>query len=546
MESRSNRASGLTHLAPVVALLALAIGGPAAAQSAAGDACAKLAHLQIPASAVTLPTRGAVVETATRLDKDKAGAATRFCAVVGRINPIDPAAPAIRFQVNLPEQWNGRALQVGGGGYNGKIPETAAWSAHSLRSGPTQVAQGYMTLGDDSGHQAANGDDASFALNDEALANFGALHIRKTHDVAMALAKARYGRTPKHFYFAGGSTGGREALTAAQRYPDAYDGVIVNYPTADFLGLRLWGAALASAIYPDKSAGWIPPALVSKIAADAMAACDMLDGAADKIVSNMAACRAGAKARVEALRCKGAANDQCLTAAQIDRTIAVYHEGYATDWSAAGRKVHYQGYNSLEGVEMNLGTQAEPKEPLDSGPNAHHADRADQFMKFFVTRNPTFPLLSFDVHKPGALEPRLQKVAELVGAASPNFDRFFARGGKILWAQGLDDVSVSPYDNLELYQNLVGRYGQANADRSSRFYLVPGLGHGIGVFLLSWDNVKALDDWVDKGAPPPAVPVAFNANPKTPAVSRPLCVYPTWARYVSGDPAKAASFQCVR
>mgnify|MGYP000662077562 CR=1 FL=1 len=179
-------------------------------------------------------------------------------------------------------------------------------------------------------------------------------------------------------------------------------------------------------------------------------------------------------------------------------------------WRAAGRPVHYRGYNVLEGVEMNVGTQAEPKEPMDSGPNAHHADRADQFMKFFVARDPKFPLLSFDVHKPGALEPRLQTVADLVGASSPDFDKFVARGGKILWAQGMDDVSVSPYDNLELYQALAGRYGQARADQFSRFYLVPGLGHGIGVFLLSWDNVKTLDDWVDRGTPPPAAPVAFN------------------------------------
>jgi pimeloyl-ACP methyl ester carboxylesterase len=173
------------------------------------------------------------------------------------------------------------------GGYNGVMPQTLGVENFGDPRKPTPLANGFISFASDSGHQAADSNDASFAVNDEALNNFGALHIKKTRDVAAALAELCYGSPIKRMYFIGGSIGGREALTAAMRWPEAYDGVVAYYPTANFMGLRLWGAALPSAVYPNESAGWIPPALVNKIAADALEACDTLDGAKDGIVSNM-------------------------------------------------------------------------------------------------------------------------------------------------------------------------------------------------------------------------------------------------------------------
>ena len=159
------------------------------AQSRTGE-CAALAGVQIPASALSLPTQGASVTAATAVSQDATGSPVSFCKVTGLIKPMDAAAPSIGFEVDLPAQWNGKALQYGGGGYNGTIPRIASWPTHGRRSGATPLGEGYITLGSDSGHQAKDANDASFGLNDEALANFGALHIRKTHDVAVALAQA--------------------------------------------------------------------------------------------------------------------------------------------------------------------------------------------------------------------------------------------------------------------------------------------------------------------------------------------------------------------
>ncbi|MEI9903030.1 MAG: tannase/feruloyl esterase family alpha/beta hydrolase [Asticcacaulis sp.] len=334
---------------------------------AAVTSCESLAA-DVPASAFSLPTNGARIDHAERID---AGGVS-YCKTTGSILPVSPGAPDIRFEVDLPVSWNGKALQFGGGGYNGFIPDTTSWSSLGLRSAPPPLAQGYLTFADDSGHQAKDSNDASFAMNDESLANYAYMHIKKAKDVAFVLAVRFYGKAPRRLYFAGGSTGGREAMTAALRWPHDYDGVISNFPTATFTGLRLWGAKLAGAIYANDSAGWIAPATVDRIASAGMDDCDALDGVRDGIVSNMAACRAGAAQRLRALACPPAGTSaaaDCLTDAQL-KTIAVYHEGFVPSPAVVALVPSFGGYNILEGAAMNLGSDPAWHEPLLSGPNA--------------------------------------------------------------------------------------------------------------------------------------------------------------------------------
>ncbi|MAN76388.1 MAG: hypothetical protein CML24_04110 [Rhizobiales bacterium] len=225
-----------------------------------------------------------------------------------------------------------------------------------------------VTFGNDSGHPPESGGGAAFARNDEALVNYGYAHIKKAYDVMSLLAETAYDTAPERVYFLGGSTGGREGLTAATRWPESSDGVITYYPTAFFMGLRLWGVALADAIYSDDSAGWFPLEIVETIAERAVTLRDPLDGAEDGIVSNPAECRAISSSIVEDLRCPAdqvAAN--CLNQTQIDRVIDVYYNGYTLPCEIGGWS-EYKGYNSLEGVVMNIGTQAEYINPRRPAP----------------------------------------------------------------------------------------------------------------------------------------------------------------------------------
>ncbi|MDH3265319.1 MAG: tannase/feruloyl esterase family alpha/beta hydrolase, partial [Gammaproteobacteria bacterium] len=339
----------------ITVLIVFASAAEAAAQFDA-SACARLAGHNIDAETISLPTNGArVTEASWQIEIESHGA---YCRVLGSIAPVDPNAPTIHWQANLPDIWNGKMLQHGGGGFNGRIPRTLRHPTLSLTNVASPLARGYVSFGSDSGHQSTSGSDASFARNAEALANYGYMHIKKTQDAVRNLVETAYRLPVERVYFSGGSTGGREALTAAIRWPDTYDGILSNYPSARFMGLRLWGAALTQAIYSDNSAGWIPPALVERIAARAIESCDGLDGAEDGLVSNIAACRAQSDALIEEFRCAdGEESVDCLNAIQVERTIGVYHNGYELPYELAHGFRRYEGYNSLEGVLMSLGNQ---------------------------------------------------------------------------------------------------------------------------------------------------------------------------------------------
>lgn len=526
-------------------------GAPSAARAANPEAaCQALAGMSIDKGAIGLPTAGASVTSAVLVKATDAGnAAGEYCRILGEIKSVDPKAQGIGFRVNLPSNWNGKALQFGGGGYDGVLPNTVgpAPLGHYAKPGP--LALGYMTLGSDSGHQHPDSNDASFGMNDEQLLNFAHMHIKKVRDVAFRLAKARYGSDIRRMYFAGGSSGGRAASMAALKYPESFDGVLVNYPVSNFTEVRSWGASLRAAIYDDNSAGWIPPALVSKIAADTRAACDELDGAKDGLVSNMAACRAKSAAYLASITCKNGETGSpahCLTPTQIARTIKVYHEGYSVPYAFANGVKTYRGYNILEGSSMAIGSQPQYQEPPTSGPNAHHVARADGFFKYIIARDPKFSMTTYDVQNPGPHLNRLLAVSEMLDATHTDWTPFFRKGGKVLLVHGLDDVSLSPYQTVDHYRAMVAKMGQDTVDKSLRFYLVPGLGHGIGDFLLSWDNLSVLDDWVDKGIAPPAAPIAYDSSKANLGRSRPLCPFPTWPQYSgSGSLNEAASFRCV-
>ena len=182
-------------------------------------ACAALSHKIIPGSAIGLPTTGAKVEAAT-FETTNAGKPFigGFCKILGAISPLDPSAPPIHFEINLPSTWNGKAVQLGGGFFDGTPVTGLGFTVGAKPGSPSPIVQGYVTLGSDSGHQGKAVDDASFARNPESLRNFAGDQIKKTHDVAMALMQARYAKTPDHFYFVGGSQGGHAALIAAQRF----------------------------------------------------------------------------------------------------------------------------------------------------------------------------------------------------------------------------------------------------------------------------------------------------------------------------------------
>src|SRR4029453_13802096 len=140
-----------------------------------------------------------------------------FCKVIGIIKPQNPSSPKLEFEVNLPQSWNRRALQMGGGGYNGTLVTGLPGFTLPPSNVDNPLKQGFVTLGTDGGHKSTQGFDGSFALDDEALRNFGKESIKKGHDAALAIIKKAYGSAPERFYFIGGVRGRPQRLGVAAR-----------------------------------------------------------------------------------------------------------------------------------------------------------------------------------------------------------------------------------------------------------------------------------------------------------------------------------------
>jgi hypothetical protein len=513
--------------------------------------CADLTGKNVPAAAIGLPTGGATVTSAIVVAATETGNTNgEYCKIVGRIAPSPSAAagtPDINFQLNLPANWNGKTVHMGGGGYNGTV--VTATGAVSFAPGVAPLSQGYATFGSDSGH-VGNSATADFALNESAIENFGYQHIKKTKDAAFELIKLRYGKPIEKSYFAGGSTGGREGMTAVQRFPQDYDGVIANAPAINFSGVRLQGVKIGQAAYGNNGAGFINPAKQRLILNTAVDACDADDGAADRIVSNVEACRLKQPAILAALACASGADegDTCLSAAQIN-TVRAVSDDLVLPYPLAYNVNRHQGYNILQGADfssgLGLGTSPTLQNPPTVAANGYLYTQGDGYLKYFIARDPNLNTLVFDLNNPGIYQQRLVDMSSTVGAMNPDLSAFQARGGKLIVLHGLADEVISPNATIAYYNAQVARSGQAAIDAFWRFYTVPGLGHGDGVFIPSWDAIGTLDAWVTKNSAPGTL-VGTDTNVATAGRTRPLCVYPSFPRYKgTGSIDAAANYVCA-
>jgi feruloyl esterase len=526
--------------------------------------CAALTAAPIDAQAIDLPTRGARIDAATREAPAALKVAERaptpaaaitsatpqFCKVLGRIAPVDASAPPILFQINLPTQWNGRLVQYGGGGFNGVLITGLALPPASRFDTASPLAQGYVTVGTDSGHQNQPGQPPqAFALNNEALVNFAHASYKKVRDVAVEVAKRHYGRTPAKLYFVGSSEGGREGLMMAQRYPKDFDGVFSCVPVINWTGLQLAGTRNGIATMGD---GWLKPAQVRLVHDAVLETCDAADGIADGLVSDAAGCKA--RFDVTTLRCPaGASGDTCLSDAQV-RAVQTLHAPYRYPFPFAHGVTEYPGWGiSGENTPAQGRTGGWLARWLGAAPPTLPAQPNNGItwvygsgaVQYFYARDPQFDVRRFDGAAHAA---RLKEISALMDATDPDLSAFAARGGKLLMLEYMADYAQSPYAGIEYYKSVVARMGQPAVDRFARLYTAPGVDHAGSGAPANVDMLPVLVDWVERGREPG--PLTVVAQQRTPpfasTMARPLCPWPTWPRYRgSGEVASAASFECT-
>lgn len=525
--------------------------------------CAALA-VPVAAAAIGLPSGGATIDSATLFFSSSLSVAERaatpaatvtpalpqYCRLLGRIAPVDPKAPPIHFQVNLPAEWNGRSVQYGGGGFNGVLITALGLPPGARFDQPGPLARGYVTYGTDSGHQNAPGVPVqAFAANDEALLNFAHASYKKVRDVAVELMKRRYGRAPDKLYFMGSSEGGREGLTMAQRYPNDFDGIFARVPVIHWVGLQHAYLPPSQAMMGGE--GWLNPAQVKLLGDAVLRQCDADDGLVDGIVANVEGCRA--KFNVNELRCAVGQTGDCLTHAQV-RAVQAHHAEYLFDFSLANGVRSYPGRplggegtpgsGPVGGWVSWLTGQEAPAWPATLR-NSIGWVYGSGAMVHFIARDPAIDIRQYE---PGRYAQRVREVSALMDSTDPDLSAFHARGGKLIVLEHMADYAQSPYAGIEYFKNVSLRLGTTRVDSFMRLYTAPGVDHvGTGA-PANVDMLGVLSDWVERAQAPDTLEVVMQANvaPFTPSLSRPLCRWPAWPRYKgAGDAALAASFDCV-
>lgn len=531
-------------------------------------ACASLAGLSISAPAIGLPTRGAQVSSATLVAQSAArtdpatGVVTHalpeYCKVLGDILPVNPNAPSIKFQVNVPTRWNQKTIQIGGGGLNGSIPANLAAigkngspvSAAHPPDAAYPLAKGYASFGGDSGHQ---GGAADWMLNDEAWINYGYASLKKTHDAAVAVIQALYKEGPKVSYFMGTSNGGREALEVAQRFPADYDGVVAHVP---LIGWTAHAIAKTLSAKAQVGGGWISPDKAKVIGAEVVRQCDGLDGIVDGVISNYLACNAlfdpqRSVTPYGRIRCEGGTDTgaTCMSDTQI-ATVNKMHDTIEFGFELANGLSTSPGYGvgrESETAWLNLAIQPGlPAEPSLAGPAT--------ILKYGFLKEPKFNVLNFSIAN---YKEKIQAASRIVDASNPDLSKFFERGGRLIIKSSSSDYSVNPRAISRYYDTVVAKFGQALVDAHLRYYVLANAGHsGTGASATTGepiphyvDMIKMMTDWVEQDITPPDAPVvrAMSATPPyAVSATKPMCRYPLYPRYAGGgDPKRVESYVCA-
>jgi hypothetical protein len=523
-------------LVPTVVLAgnaAFAAAHVAAPGQGPGTACADLAAAA--RSGPDVASASSVVVTAS-------GTAPAYCDVILVVRP------AVTIAVGLPLNardggaggaavgaWNGRVINLGGGGYVGFLPDTRF-----------AVARGEVGSGTDTGHNTAwcnavnPRTGRSNAQPDCGLAGGGfvldpagklltgqvtdfikrSLYLQTTW--ALTLSKAYYGRPAARNYWAGASTGGRQGWQMAQSYGDLFDGFLVGFPAMNwnrFAVGEAWPAVVVNELLG--SAG-LPPAKSAAANAAAVAACDRLDGAVDGLIAGPIACHYDARKLI----CTGA--ETCLTPAQAT-AINMIWDGPR---DARGRQL-WGGITHGTSFDVLLpgGTAMSPM--------------IDSYLRYWLYQDPSFDWrASLSIANfPTAFTDSQRKFAASAATDSTDLSQVVTNNAKIIFYHGTNDPLITSHGSYEYIDRLTDRYGERRTRSFVRTFFYPGLGHtspplveGDGHSLM----LDALQKWVETGTAPESFTEVAGTNG---AIK--VCAHPDRA-VVTGTSGGKPTYTCKR
>jgi feruloyl esterase len=463
-----------TISALVASCAALASAAPPADVPHADCAALRGADVDLP----TLPPARVVESVAVGDDL----AAPAHCRVRAYV------APRVQLLVWLPERWSGRLVMLGCGGKCGNLE---AWHGYGHWRWP--LRRGDAVAFTDMGHVGRDTVDALWAAGDlAARVDFG---FRATH-VATAAAKAivakRYGRAPSYSYLVGNSTGGRQGLTAAQRFPEDFDGIVAKCPLIDDVGTTtqlVW--TLRALARPDGRAKLDGPA-IRALHAGALRACDAADGHRDGVVDEPLNCRFDPGM----LACGATKSAACLTPDAVDAARRVY----AGPVDSRGRPLHAGGF--VPGSELTW----LDRYVTEDGRIAYFGRfllEVVRYQMFERDPGPGYTLEAFDFDEDPA---RMRLSGVLTDASQTDLERFRQRGGKLLLLQGGADSVIAPASVVRYYEAVERTMGGPDRTREfARLFVLPGVDHcfaGPGRGADVFDSLDLITRWVEQSAPP--------------------------------------------
>jgi hypothetical protein len=502
-----------------------------AAASADASRCAALVGTKVESGVVESTEfvgRGAEVSTLISVAAAKPLLAglkvpASFCRVHARLNPM--LGSEIHVEIWLPEQWNGKFLGTGGGGFSGGIDAAPL----TLRD---PLATGYAAAATDVGHKSSDG--AQWAYGQPVkLVDWAHRGNHLTAVFAKALIATYYGKPATRAYFQGCSNGGRDALMEASRYPEDYDGIIAGAPATNWTGM------MTGFVWNHQAVSGAPgaPNLNSKlklVQEAVLAKCDALDGVKDGVIENPQMCRFD-PAKIQ---CKSGDGPDCLSAAEVTALRKIY-QGPRT---RNGRQI-YSGFAAgAENVEW---------QNWITGTKAAQAGFGTEFYRWMVYSDSKWTPEHFDPDRDYPVAKK--QMGPIIDSNNPDLRPFTRHGGKLIVYHGWADAGIPAGASVDYYNAVRHRLGAAAGQ--VRLFMVPGMAHCFGgPGPNRFDMLSQLDNWVENGTAPEQVIATkydndlavFAGRPAKQVRTRPLCAWPKVAHYGdTGSTDDAANFSCV-
>jgi feruloyl esterase len=332
-----------------------------------------------------------------------------------------------------------------------------------------------------------------------------------------AIIATFYGRGPAFSYWDGCSTGGRQGLVEAQRYPEDFDGIVAGAP------VNYWSHVMISGIWSilaigEGQPGYIPAAKLSLLHNAVLGACDALDGVKDGALEDPKRCKFDPKI----LECTSAEGPTCLTPAQVESARKMYA-------GPVNPRTNQQLFPGMApGSELGWGASASPSIAVDH-------------FKYVVFKDPIWYYETFDFDADVALADRDDA---RLNATDPNLQAFFAHGGKLIQYHGWTD-SFSPFSSVNYYNSVMDRLGGASkVDDSYRLFMVPDMAHCGHDSTMLFNPLSALERWRESNIAPSQMISTHVTNGVVDSVHL-VCPYPQVAVYKgSGSTNDAANFIC--